>query len=154
SLFLVGDPKQSIYRFRRADIVTYEQVKEIVAQHHGKVVLLTANFRSRSELVDWCNDTFQNVFPTTATKYQPAACPMLVGQTDKTDGQLAGIKVVRVPAQFRVNAQAVEFEADLVARTIRHWLDAGLTIARSPKEIEQGMMARTTPGDFMIVTWI
>ena len=30
SLFVVGDPKQSIYRFRRADIVTYHQVKEII----------------------------------------------------------------------------------------------------------------------------
>jgi ATP-dependent helicase/nuclease subunit A len=30
SLFLVGDPKQSIYRFRRGDIVTYNRVKEVI----------------------------------------------------------------------------------------------------------------------------
>jgi len=60
---------------------------------------------------------------------------------------------VRVPAQHRFNAQAIEFEADLVARTIRHWLDAGLTVPRSPKDIEQGMTPQATPGDFLIVTW-
>ena len=38
SLFVVGDPKQSIYRFRRADIVTYNRVKEIIASTGGRVV--------------------------------------------------------------------------------------------------------------------
>ena len=39
-LFLVGDPKQSIYRFRRADIVTYQQVKSIFESSGGKVLSL------------------------------------------------------------------------------------------------------------------
>jgi len=88
SLFLVGDPKQSIYRFRRADIVTYEQVKEIVTQNNGKVVPLTANFRSSPELVDWYNATFTNVFPAVANTYEPANCPMLVGRSDQSEGKL------------------------------------------------------------------
>jgi ATP-dependent helicase/nuclease subunit A len=153
SLFLVGDPKQSIYRFRRADIVTYEQVKEIITQNDGQVVPLTANFRSRPELVNWCNKTFENVFPAAATKYEPAACPMLVAQSERSDGQIVGINTVRVPAQCATNAQAVEFEAGQIARTIRHWLDTGATIPRTSKEIKDDITPRVTPGDFLIITW-
>ena len=47
ALFVVGDPKQSIYRFRRADIVTYNQVKEVIRDNGGLLVSLSANFRSR-----------------------------------------------------------------------------------------------------------
>ncbi|HAM02628.1 MAG TPA: hypothetical protein DCQ30_10465, partial [Acidimicrobiaceae bacterium] len=42
ALFVVGDPKQSIYRFRRADIGLYEEVSAAV----GDEVVLSANFRS------------------------------------------------------------------------------------------------------------
>ncbi|MHC4164718.1 MAG: UvrD-helicase domain-containing protein, partial [Planctomycetota bacterium] len=37
ALFVVGDPKQSIYRFRRADIVTYNQVRDIIREHGAEV---------------------------------------------------------------------------------------------------------------------
>ncbi len=46
ALFVVGDPKQSIYRFRRADIQLYEFVKERF-RAFGDVLELTSNFRSR-----------------------------------------------------------------------------------------------------------
>ena len=45
SLFLVGDPKQSIYRFRRADISIYNEVKARIREC-GAVLKLTSNFRS------------------------------------------------------------------------------------------------------------
>ena len=55
-LFLVGDPKQSIYRFRRADIATLEEVR----QHLGReVVPLRQNFRSQAGILDWANHVFQ-----------------------------------------------------------------------------------------------
>ena len=55
-LFLVGDPKQSIYRFRRADITTLEEVR----QHLGReAVPLRQNFRSQSGILDWTNHVFQ-----------------------------------------------------------------------------------------------
>src|SRR5690606_7330286 len=49
ALFVVGDPKQSIYRFRRADIAVYNQVKARF-QEFGAVLTLTANFRSRKPI--------------------------------------------------------------------------------------------------------
>ena len=54
-LFIVGDPKQSIYRFRRADIQQVEQMREAVG---GASVLLQQNFRSQPPVIDWVNHLF------------------------------------------------------------------------------------------------
>ena len=57
-LFVVGDPKQSIYRFRRADIATFLRAAERFGPEGGGVVELTANFRTVSPIIDWVNHTF------------------------------------------------------------------------------------------------
>jgi ATP-dependent helicase/nuclease subunit A len=57
-LFVVGDPKQSIYRFRRADIATFLRAAERFGADGGGVVELTANFRTVKPIIDWVNDTF------------------------------------------------------------------------------------------------
>jgi ATP-dependent exoDNAse (exonuclease V) beta subunit len=71
-LFLVGDPKQSIYRFRRADIETYEQAREIIAGS-GQVLELVENFRTRPEIVESVNAVFQGIMhrPEDGGSYQP-----------------------------------------------------------------------------------
>ncbi|HEY4832529.1 MAG TPA: UvrD-helicase domain-containing protein, partial [Waddliaceae bacterium] len=55
-LYLVGDPKQSIYSFRQADIYTYLNAAEALgSQHHAS---LDTNYRSHSKLVDALNVLF------------------------------------------------------------------------------------------------
>ena len=54
-LFFVGDPKQSIYRFRRADIEQYNRVRERYQHTH---VHLTQNFRSQSGVTEFVNAVF------------------------------------------------------------------------------------------------
>jgi ATP-dependent helicase/nuclease subunit A len=72
SLFVVGDPKQSIYRFRRADIETYEAAKEAIAGR-GEVLTIRANFRSTAAILDAVNAVFQDVMaPPPDGAYQPA----------------------------------------------------------------------------------
>lgn len=56
-LFFVGDPKQSIYRFRGADLSVYTSVKEWV-QRNGKVLSLRTNFRSSQEIIRAVNTVF------------------------------------------------------------------------------------------------
>ncbi len=56
-LFVVGDPKQSIYRFRRADVEIYELVKEAIAGA-GELLNITQNFRSVPGVIDWVNQAF------------------------------------------------------------------------------------------------
>lgn len=58
SLFVVGDPKQSIYRFRRADILTYNQVKEMI-KGNGEVAYLDINFRSSDNICNWVQTCFK-----------------------------------------------------------------------------------------------
>ncbi len=56
-LFVVGDPKQSIYRFRGADVEIYELVKEAIAEA-GSILRITQNFRSVPGIIDWVNGAF------------------------------------------------------------------------------------------------
>ena len=65
TLFLVGDPMQSIYRFRKAEVGLFLQVKN--QKRLGAVSLeplaLTNNFRSQEALVDWVNQAGAHVCP-------------------------------------------------------------------------------------------
>jgi ATP-dependent exoDNAse (exonuclease V) beta subunit (contains helicase and exonuclease domains) len=62
SLFIVGDPKQSIYRFRRADITTYLDVRDRIDKSGGEIVQLSTNFRSGPDICTFVNDTFNVLF--------------------------------------------------------------------------------------------
>ena len=57
-LFLVGDPKQSIYRFRRADMAVYARERRGVAREGGLLPTLETNRRSRAVVIDWVNAVF------------------------------------------------------------------------------------------------
>ncbi|MCX5746413.1 MAG: UvrD-helicase domain-containing protein [Proteobacteria bacterium] len=72
-LTLVGDPKQSIYRFRRADIGMYEQIRTQIARFDHVPITLAANFRSVPELIAWGNDRFSAILGLSATAvFDPA----------------------------------------------------------------------------------
>ena len=62
--FAVGDPKQSIYRFRGADIEAVSRVKKRLKSQDG-LVFLETNYRSQPEILDWVNRTFENLMPKT-----------------------------------------------------------------------------------------
>jgi ATP-dependent helicase/nuclease subunit A len=66
-LFIVGDPKQSIYRFRRADISQYLRAAGQVGADN---VQLSANFRSTRAVIDFANDVFGRLI-----SYEPDAQP-------------------------------------------------------------------------------
>ena len=67
SLFVVGDPKQSIYRFRRADIAMYLRAQRVL----GGEVQLTTNFRTVAPVLDWVNAVFAELIQHDHEK-QPA----------------------------------------------------------------------------------
>lgn len=62
-LFFVGDDKQSIYRFRGADVSVFNALKkEVVEGMEGNALTLGTNFRSEPQLVNHFNDIFADVF--------------------------------------------------------------------------------------------
>ena len=64
SLFIVGDPKQSIYRFRSADVSSYLGIKELFNDKRiGEVKYLVNNFRSRNVIKGYFNDVFNEIMP-------------------------------------------------------------------------------------------
>ena len=64
TLFIVGDPMQSIYRFRQAEVNLFLQVKKQgIAQLMPKYLQLSCNFRSNKVIVDWVNKVFSQIFP-------------------------------------------------------------------------------------------
>lgn len=66
SLFLVGDPMQSIYRFRDADVSLFGKIKARGLSHVRLVPLaLTSNYRSAEAIVDWVNRAFEDAFGDT-----------------------------------------------------------------------------------------
>jgi ATP-dependent helicase/nuclease subunit A len=57
-LFLVGDPKQSIYRFRRADVAIYETVKQRLLGAGAGLLHLTTSFRAPPSIQEFVNAAF------------------------------------------------------------------------------------------------
>lgn len=67
--FLIGDPKQSIYGFRGADLSVYFEACETVKTEHR--YSLGTNYRSRKELVESCNYLFERLFSLPARGNRP-----------------------------------------------------------------------------------
>jgi len=76
-LFVVGDPKQSIYRFRRADIELFSRVGRQI----GEQIVLSTNFRSVPGILNFVNDVFAELFGIDPVVGQ-AAHHELTGQRD------------------------------------------------------------------------
>ncbi len=118
ALFIVGDPKQSIYRFRRADIDTYTRVRQLIEDSGGQVIPLTTSFRADPALCTWGNGVFPNFFPDTATQEQPA-----FGGLDpdpnraKGDPATTGLRILDIPGTGP-RADMVLAEAKAIARFI------------------------------------
>ncbi|HWR53261.1 MAG TPA: UvrD-helicase domain-containing protein, partial [Bryobacteraceae bacterium] len=67
TLFLVGDPMQSIYRFREAEVGLFIRAGlEGIGGVRLEPLQLSVNFRSESGIVDWINDAFPGIFPRTS----------------------------------------------------------------------------------------
>jgi ATP-dependent helicase/nuclease subunit A len=78
-LFFVGDEKQSIYRFRGADVSVFKQLSEELnrqptPQHQCQLPIST-NYRSEPELIDFFNQLFPGIFGTASEPYEAAYTP-------------------------------------------------------------------------------
>ena len=124
-LFIVGDPKQSIYAFRRADIEAYDIVIQdfvmggsSLSEQHS----LRCNFRSHAGLLAPLNACFGRLFPRQAQKgVQPAYEALLPSESDGSWAPHEGLEVrIVVPAEAEsTTEQATREEAEALARWLK-----------------------------------
>ncbi len=62
NLFIVGDPKQSIYGFRGADVRVFDKTKQKIEEHNGEIISLQENYRSLQDVVGFVNYLFDKQF--------------------------------------------------------------------------------------------
>ena len=133
ALFLVGDPKQSIYRFRRADIEVYESVRQRLLASGGGVVALTTNFRARPELCDFVNTACAGAFPAEATAHAPAYEPL---RPYRDAAPAATPAITRLVVTPQGDEEHEDAEARVIATLIADEIAAGAG----------------APGDYLVLT--
>ena len=166
ALFIVGDPKQSIYRFRRADIVVYQEIKKRIVDCGGEVLGLSTNFRSQPAILDWVNATYclppgtgktpeevaaSGCFSLDESPHSPGYVALRPGLGEAPPGSFHGVYYLEtIPVSKKDGVKekdVVRDEADRIAAFIRHAVDSGMPIPEGSK---------TRPahaGDFMVVTY-
>jgi CRISPR-associated exonuclease Cas4 len=148
SLFLVGDPKQAIYRFRGADIEAYQHCCELIkAQDAGAILEVTANFRSQSTIIKHVNRCFEAVFSKPS---QPRYVPLAPTIPDHAyPVSCVGRFTVEVHTDGRIYAEMFrEAEAERVAEICAR-LIGNIKIARADKSqspLKPGDIALLSPG--------
>ena len=97
SLFIVGDPKQSIYRFRNADVASFLRIKELFRNPAvGEVLMLYRNFRSTDKMCAWFNSTFSDLLPED-TEIQSRFVEIQTGEKKTYDSPIEGAYSYTVP---------------------------------------------------------
>jgi ATP-dependent helicase/nuclease subunit A len=128
-LFLVGDPKQSIYRFRRADLDLYGRVKKIV-EWQGETLQLAVNFRTVPALIGGLNPLFEPlmrgpVVRNGEERFEPEHVELKAFRKDEAPGP----RLLLVPPPEGVEGEDVEswrqLESSCIAATIRNLVDEG-----------------------------
>jgi len=128
-LFIVGDPKQSIYGWRNADLAAYEDfVKEVCAKG-GRKLLLSVNFRSAPPILDEVDRVMEKVM-VYQPGIQPRFEPLIPSQQNK---QLGGFSV---PPWEAVEYWVSDFQRDSTKQQIR----APQALAREAKALTMDLI--------------
>ena len=92
ALFLVGDPKQAIYRFRGADVQTYLVAKRALSQHDpASVLTISANFRTREPILKYINKHFEGMLD--AAQGQPGFTALTATRTGGDEASVAAFDI-------------------------------------------------------------
>ncbi|WP_407150457.1 UvrD-helicase domain-containing protein [Bradyrhizobium sp. ORS 86] len=141
-LFLVGDPKQAIYRFRGADLATYLMVRRAIEdQFPNNILRVTANFRSRGQILDHVNLCFEERLSS-----QEAGYVALRGTRTAVEyGFPCVTKVsVQLPPETRVDSSRDE-EARVVAEVCAR------LIGNVEVKLNDGETRPLSPGDIALL---
>jgi ATP-dependent helicase/nuclease subunit A len=108
-LFIVGDPKQSIYRFRRADVSLYQGVKQLLLMHGAQLEHLTVSFRATPAIQSMVNAAFAPLM-NIESGTQPAYAPLTEYRADP--GTQPPIVVLPVPEPYSDYGRVTNWRID------------------------------------------
>ena len=139
---IVGDEKQSIYGFRRADVEGLARFRSEIAQNGGQVERLVRTFRSHTALVENANTIFESLL---AELHQP-----LFSERETQTGEFAPIELSVVADSELQKASLQVIEARHIAKRIKKMLDEGFEVHDGDKGLRP-----VQPKDFVILsrTW-
>lgn len=123
-LFIVGDPKQSIYAFRRADIEAFDHVVERLEQGGALRCELATNFRSHAQVLDLVNGVFNRLL-VAQPSVQPPNVPLTVQPNRSSQFRDTGVELRLVQSEEEGDldsAAATRVEAEHLASMISRWL--------------------------------
>jgi len=130
-LFIVADPKQSIYRFRRADVGIYEDVKSLLRSQGVEPLQLSTSFRAVPGIQRFVNRVFQPLIAPDASALQAGYVPLQPWRSDLGDQpSLVALPVPR-PYGFRqVSGRAIEDSLPDAVGAFVAWLlnESGWTV--------------------------
>ena len=120
-LFTVGDPKQSIYRFRRADISTYLRARgsDDNTESGVEVERLSTNFRCSRAVLDWVNEVFTEIL-VPSEGIQPEYRPLEAAPGRPPHDPAHG----PAPFVFRSEERPPQCPTDAGDADVRHWTEA------------------------------
>jgi ATP-dependent exoDNAse (exonuclease V) beta subunit len=126
TVFAVGDPMQSIYRFREAEVGLFLRARAAgIGDLAPEAISLSANFRSQSGIVEWVNATFPGVMPE---REDIAAGSVPYTPSTATRGALPGQAVTVHPFFNGDHAGEAARVAELAAQARREKADAIVAI--------------------------
>jgi ATP-dependent exoDNAse (exonuclease V) beta subunit len=144
-LFLVGDPKQSIYRFRRADVAVYRDVCERLVACGAIPVKLTASFRSVPQIQACVNAAFSPVMTGDAFTLQADYVPLAPYRKDP--GRQPAVVALPVPAPYgtrNISAMAIEASTPDAVGAFVEWLvnESGWKVTERTGELPVRVQAK------------
>ncbi|BCH19657.1 UvrD-helicase domain-containing protein [Mesorhizobium sp. L-2-11] len=146
ALFLVGDPKQAIYRFRGADVGAYVQARDAFhAQDSDSLLSISTNFRSCASILTFVNERFEAVLSADG---QPGFTALDPFHDDPGDGLcVAALDIAVADENGKATAeQQRDAEADAVAELCARLIDSQPIIDR-----RSGTQRLCRPGDIALL---
>ncbi len=147
-LFIVGDPKQSIYRFRRADVGVYRRVCDQLRAQGARRVTLRTSFRGRPNLQRLVNAAFAPIMTGDEATLQASYVPLEPRRPDPPDQPSVVVLPVPEPyGQRRIAATHVERSLPEAIAAFIEWLrspDCRWRVAERPR-IELAGAGRVPP---------
>jgi len=149
-LFIVGDPKQSIYRFRRADVAVYQEVRDLLAGRGASLERLTTSFRSAPSIQRVVNAAFAPVMTGDREALQADYVPLAPFRDDPVEQPTTvALPVPRPYGVRRIAGASVDASLPDAVGAYVEWLIAksGWTVTeRRPEYGGRVMAADQAPG--------